>query len=238
MINDALNLKKLRQQFGKEKNVKIPDFLETEEAEKLFDHMDRVMPEDWWFFSSFVNKSGQGYSSKPENIRRFNEELPNIEERLKYAQDGFNSGHFSYAFDRTISNHHEGCPCVECQFRTHLISDEVLALIRLVTGVNVSKPQELFMSRFLARHFLSPHHDANKGKIGFVLSLSKGWRPEYGGNLHIMDEDYVTLQKVVVPGFNRLTLFDIPSRDGVPHFVSHVVPMITNKRYSITGWFD
>jgi Rps23 Pro-64 3,4-dihydroxylase Tpa1-like proline 4-hydroxylase len=214
------------------------DFLENDEAEKLFDHMDNVMPEDWWFFSSFVNKSGQGYSSKPENIRRFDNETPEIQKKLTYAQSGFDNGHFSYAFDRTINNHHSDCPCVECQFKAYLRSDELLDFVRVITGIDVSTPQEVFMSRFLGGHFLSPHHDINKGKIGFVLSLSKGWRPELGGNLHFMDEDYVTVQKVIPPRFNRLTLFDITSRNGIPHFVSHVVPTTTKKRYSITGWFD
>ena len=95
----------------------------------------------------------------------------------------------------------------------------------------------MFSSRFLSNFFLSPHGDKGKGKIGFVYSLSKSWRPEWGGNLHFMEDDYKTVTRTIVPIFNRLTLFDIPSRDGVPHYVSHVVPDVRVKRLSITGWF-
>ncbi len=111
-------------------------------------------------------------------------------------------------------------------------------LIRSITQINVDKTNEVFASRFMPGHFLSPHHDEGKGKIGFVYSLSKFWRPEWGGALHFMRDDYKTVTRIISPVYNRLTLFDIPSRNGIPHFVSHVVPGANVKRLSVTGWFD
>ena len=45
------------------------------------------------------------------------------------------------------------------------------------------------MSRYKGGHFLSPHSDKGNGKIAFVISLTKKWKPEYGGILHFMNDD-------------------------------------------------
>ena len=63
----------------------------------------------------------------------------------------------------------------------------------------ISSVGEFFASRFLPNHFLSPHHDHEKGKIATVLNLSKIWKPEWGGCLHFMDSDYKNVTKM----FNR-----------------------------------
>ena len=96
---------------------------------------------------------------------------------------------------------------------------------------------EFFASRFLENHFLAPHHDHEKGKIATVLGLSKDWKPEWGGCLHFLKDDYKSLTKIVQPTFNKLSLFDIPTSNGVPHYVSHVVPGCKRGRISYTGWY-
>ena len=77
----------------------------------------------------------------------------------------------------------------------------------------------------------------NKGKVGFVYSLTKDWRPQWGGNLYILEDDYTTIKKTVLSTYNRLVMFDIPSQNGIPHFVSHVVNQVPHSRTSIAGWF-
>ena len=71
-----------------------------------------------------------------------------------------------------------------------------------------------------------------------VYSLAKDWRPEYGGNLYILEKDYKTVKKVILSTFNRLALFSIPEQNGIPHFVSQVVPKVNQHRISITGWLS
>ena len=134
--------------------------------------------------------------------------------------------------------HAATCTCLECQFLNWLGSDFMLFFIRSITGVEVSRTNEVVASRFTSNQFLSPHHDEGKGKIGFVYTLTKNWRPEWGGNLHFMEDDYSTVIKTIVPVFNRLTIFDIPSKNGVAHYVSHILPTVKSNRISITGWFE
>jgi hypothetical protein len=235
MINPALNVVKLAESFRRNKSIQISDFLKEEEATKLYDWLNGGMPEDWWF-TSVHNPLEKDYKGAT-NIRNKPEARELINIKIKEANEAFLNGSFSYVFDRTTA-HAAKCDCLECQFLKFLKNEFMLFFVKSVTGTNVKKTNEVFSSRFLSNFFLSPHHDKGKGKIGFVYSLSRFWRPEWGGNLHFMEDDYKTVTETIVPVFNKLTLFDIPSKDGVPHYVSHVVPSVETKRLSITGWFE
>ena len=81
--------------------------------------------------------------------------------------------------------------------------------------------------------FLSIHTDEGRGKIAFVYNLTKDWKEEYGGNFELLDEDWKTVKKRLVPSFNSLTLFYVEGK-GVPHRVTKVLS--DNKRLAFTGW--
>ena len=70
------------------------------------------------------------------------------------------------------------------------------------------------------------------------INLTKDWKPEYGGLLHFMEKDYKTVTKVILPEFNKLTLFHIPKDGGIPHYVSPVNPGVQLNRISFTGWLS
>ncbi len=242
MINPALNVVKLAETFEREKRVQITNFLKEDQANELHKWFNLDMPEDWWF-TSIHDPNDEGYEGA-NNIRVMagvgevaDEQQKLINIKIKEANDAFIDQKFSYVFDRTLP-HAATCDCLECQFLEFLKTDLMMFLVRSITQINVNTTNEVFASRFMPGHFLSPHHDEGKGKIGFVYSLSRYWRPEWGGLLHFLRDDYKTVTKIVPPLFNRLTLFDIPSREGIPHYVSHVVPGAVLKRISVTGWFN
>jgi Rps23 Pro-64 3,4-dihydroxylase Tpa1-like proline 4-hydroxylase len=234
MINHDLNIPEHSESFARDKSVQIFDFLEKEESIKLYDWLNSDMPEDWWFTSIVGAKDGSRNKLEKIQIKPDTKKLRDI--KIKEASETFLNGGWSYVFDRTVY-HDTKCNCIECQFIKFLRSQDMLEFIKSVTGIDAQKLTHVFSSRYLSNFFLSPHPDSKHGKIGFVYSLSKDWRPEWGGNLHFMDEDYRTVTRTVVPVFNKLTLFDISAKAGVPHYVSHVVPNVKVKRLSITGWF-
>tara|TARA_B100000676_G_scaffold249652_1_gene253812 strand:+ start:805 stop:1512 length:708 start_codon:yes stop_codon:yes gene_type:complete len=235
MINTSLDIKQLSEEFAQNKSVQIFDFLKEKDANNLFNWFYDDIPEDWWF-TSIHNPREKDYKGA-NNLQNNEKNKEIIEQKISEANEAFINGNFSYVFDRSLP-HAANCTCFECQFVEFLNSDYMLFFLKAVTGVKADHTNEVFASRFKPNQFLSPHHDEGKGKIGFVYSLSKGWRPEWGGNLHFMKEDYRTVVKTIVPKFNRLTLFDIPSRDGIPHYVSHVLANAPMNRISITGWFN
>ena len=101
---------------------------------------------------------------------------------------------------------------------------------------------------YRAGDFISPHSDLYATReesraLTFILSLTKGWRPEYGGALWWFDGEPAS----ITPAFNSLVLF-VPSPRSW-HMVSpvtgggedvhahHRQPHAPYRRLAISGWF-
>lgn len=240
-INPNLDTDSLRDTFLKTKKVIVSNFLTEESANILYNFFAKDMPEEWWKasyinFTSNSSQNNNGYG-KVELTPRTLSNQKYIKQKLIESQTEFLNGNFSYFFDRTETDHFQECKCVECEYRHFLSNPNTIKWFSYLINCELSSVGEFFASRFLPNHFLSPHHDHEKGKIATVLNLSKNWKPEWGGCLHFMDKDYKQVVRHVQPSFNKLSIFDIPSSNGVPHFVSHVVPNCKLSRISYTGWF-
>jgi len=239
-INPNLDSDSLRDTFLKTKKVVVSNFLTEESATTLYNFFAKDMPEEWWkasYMNFESNSQEEGYGDVV-----FTERTPEnkslIKQKLIASQKEFLNGNFSYFFDRTDDDHVDVCTCVECEYRQFVASEEVLNWFSYLIDSEITSTGEFFASRFLPNHFLAPHHDHEKGKIATVLNLSKKWKPEWGGCLHFMDESYENVVRHVQPSFNKLSVFDIPSANGIPHYVSHVVPMCKQGRISFTGWYE
>jgi len=232
MINTDLNLRKLKYQFLKDGIVTIENWLDPVYAEELWEHLN-TMPNDWW-----------GVSARPDlndnmQIIKWNDENTKvIENHEQLARDAFEKGLFSYIFRRTYEDHYAECYCAECKFTKDVLSKEVVNFLAFITDYKVTQINELFASYYAGGDFLSPHSDGPNGVLGFVYNLSKNWRPEWGGNLHFQNmQDDRIIDRVNVPRFNTLTMFDIATTQGHTHFVSEVVKNVPEKRFAMAGWW-
>ena len=236
-INSDLNITELKREFRENKKLVIENFLTNESAEILYNFFAIEMEESWWqaSFKDFTQTT-DGYGDI-KLLFRTAENQDEIYRNLKTSQSKFLDGEFSYFFDRTDETHYPSCNCVECEYRKFINEPDTISWFSNLIDFNLQGPGEFFASRFLENHFLSPHHDHEKGKIATVLGLSKNWKAEWGGCLHFMKDDYKTVTKLVQPSFNKLSLFDIPTANGVPHYVSHVTPGCKQGRISYTGWY-
>ena len=237
MLNPDLDIDGLTSEFGASNSLVIDNYLRPSYAELLQNWFDKNMPEHWWFASYRAVASGKGYEGT-KFINHSPQNKESIDFEKEKANYSLNKGHFAYMFDRTLDDHGKTCGCIECEFRKFLTSDVHLLFLSAITREYLTRTDEFFASRYTAGQFLGPHHDLNKGKIGFILNLTKNWKPHYGGLLHMLEDDYTTIKKVILPTFNRLTVFHIPSQHGIPHFVSHVNPAVEFNRISYTGWFS
>ncbi|HMO67138.1 MAG TPA: 2OG-Fe(II) oxygenase family protein [Novosphingobium sp.] len=89
-------------------------------------------------------------------------------------------------------------------------------------------------TRYLPGHFLTAHDDGNAGKnriAAWVLSLTPGWRTDWGGLLQFHDAGG-DLAHALMPRFNAIHLFRVPQ----VHSVSLVAPFAAGPRLSVTGW--
>jgi Rps23 Pro-64 3,4-dihydroxylase Tpa1-like proline 4-hydroxylase len=105
------------------------------------------------------------------------------------------------------------------------------------TAIDVSSIGHCFASWYAPGDFLSTHTDKGNGQIAFVWNLTKNWRPQYGGLLHLLNADWKTVETTITPSFNSLVLFDVRG-EGRPHFVSQIIPGVVEKRLAISGWFN
>lgn len=71
-------------------------------------------------------------------------------------------------------------------------------------------------------------------RLALVLYLSPDWKPEYGGNLKILDPD--GNESTVEAKYNSLVAFDTLA--GTTHCVVPVAEAAgTRKRLTIGGWY-
>jgi len=232
-INPKNDASSFRKDFIENGSVFIRDFLNEEYAERISNFLEHGMPSDWWYSSSYTNSH-----DSIRYIRNFDFNQSVIDSEKNLVNDKMNAGQFSYWFYRTIGDHVQDCVCEECSFRRWLISEELLEFLRQVSGLHITKFDTTFASKYSSGCFLSPHHDHKNGDIGFVLQLTKDWKPQWGGLLHFMSDDQQRIEETEVPTFNTLTLFHLPEGSGKWHYVSHVNPGVTRSRIAYTGWFS
>lgn len=233
LINPKNNPLSFKEDFVKNGSVFIRDFLDQHFAEKIADFFEHGMPRDWWYSSSYSNDH-----PSINYIRNFDFNTEAIKTESNLIHRRMNEGQFTYWFYRTTGDHVEGCNCEECEFRKWLLSEELLGFLSQVSGLEITKFDTTFASKYSEGCFLSPHHDHKNGDIGFVLQLTRNWKPQWGGLLHFMSDDQKSIEETEVPTFNTLTLFHLPEGSGKWHFVSHVNPGVTRSRIAYTGWFS
>lgn len=94
---------------------------------------------------------------------------------------------------------------------------------------------KLTMHAMEAGDFLRLHQDSvGRRKVAFVLYLTPGWVPDYGGQLCL--EDQSGIRFTLEPEFNSLVLFDVHGHAG--HWVEAISSAARSRRLSIGGWFD
>lgn len=229
IINEIPDIEKLSEDFSNKKKLIIKNFLEINFAETL---SRNVYLEKNWSLATGIDSVKYEKPNIPQNDKINNVQIKNV-------NNAFSNGHFSYIFYRSMNaGRGQKMNFFEFSLRQTLSSPEFIAKLNIITGLNLTKLTTLFLSKYKSGCFLSPHSDKGNGKIAFVIHISKNWKPQYGGLLHFMNDDRTEITDTFVPSFNTLMIFEVPSENGIPHFVSHIVPGLKNVRYAVTGWFD
>ena len=206
----------------------IENFLPKAQAESLSGQIYDTN-ESWW---SYVYK----YKGLKAPLH-FNNTLRDRFRREEVEADfvkSFRQGDFTYKFKRSTP-HVPNCTCFECKFKADTLhSPEFLSKISEEMDLQNPYLFESFISAYESGDFLNIHSDEKRG-IAFILNLSQGWKPEYGGMLNIMQEDGSF--KAIFPKFNSLILMKLGD-EGTPHFVSEVSKYAPFARVAIGGWYN
>lgn len=226
IINELNNIEDFNKEFLLKKKLKINNFLNNTFAENIFKYayLDKN-----WMLATGIDKNK---FEKLANLQ--NDKINTLQ--IKNVNTAFSNDQFSYIFYRTMNG--AKMSFFEYSLRQTLSSKNFIDKLNQITGLGLTKLTTLFLSKYKAGNFLSPHTDRGNGKLAFVINLSKYWKPQYGGILHFMNEDRTEILESVVPSFNTFFIFEIPVDKGISHFVSHVNPSVKHNRFAITGWFD
>ena len=222
---NLINIVEYKTIYQQKKKVQIKNILIDQVAELLY--KNAKIEKNW-----ILATGHDSVKFEKKVIKQF-EKINSLQ--IKKIQDKFKNDHFSYIFHRSMNNQKPSF--LEYNLRNFMSSIEFIDYLNQITSLNISKLNTLFLSKYKGGNFLSPHSDKGNGKLAFVLNLTKNWKPQYGGILHFMNKEKTEIIESYIPLFNNLMLFEVPD-EGIPHFVSHVVPYIKQERYSITGWFE
>lgn len=206
-----------------DKLLTLENFLEPDDAAIVSDFLEQL-PDDAWAVSVHPHHPTiYTFSNTQEN-------QPTIEAAIKSASAEYARGGFSYYFRR-----HEPAANDHFDFQQLVMSDPCLAILKNVTGHDLTTSISVFCSCYTASCFLSTHTDTGRGKIAFVYNATRTWDPGDGGQFQLLSQDWSKVTKTVQPMHNSLTFFDVEG-EGVPHRVLPVSPQATARRLAISGW--
>ncbi|MDT8398331.1 MAG: 2OG-Fe(II) oxygenase family protein [Pseudomonadales bacterium] len=231
LINPNLDRAAIREEMERSGFVQIDNFFAEEVAEAIFQSLDTQVKWDLAY-----SRNSQGQLIKAGDLSRMSPQ--DIRQAVSSAFD-FSRDRFQFVYNtfKVIDSY------LAAEYRRHYLYEladafhgrDYLAFVRELSGCPAIVRMNIFAARYLPGHFLTPHDDSHvdEGReVTYILNLTKAWRPEWGGLLHIMDADQQSINRTIVPAFNSMVLFRPPRW----HFVSQVSNYAKRPRYTVTGW--
>jgi len=230
-LNDKLDISALAAAYGNKGYIQIKDILLPSQAEELHTCLAKDTPWGLFYF-----RDGQEERIPPEDFEKL--AIDKKQEIFQYifqtASHDYQFMFFYYPIMKSVQAK------VNPGFTLHqwlafLNTEPVLEFVRTVTGIPDIIRADAVATKFTGNGFLHCRRDHQEGKtrrVAYVMNLTKGWKPDWGGYLQVFD-DNLNVEHAFKPAFNCLNMFTVP-RD---HSVSTVPPFVLAERLSLTGWF-
>ena len=227
-INLKQNYNNLKQKYQEKKRIIVDNILIKDYAELTYKYLTKV-PKERWELCIVYNNNQKYENYDNEKNKRLNNSV------IIKANQSFEKNEFSFSFYKILNTNHT-LNLIEFNLKKIFSSSEFIDFLNYLTGEELVKLNDIFISKYNKDCFLSPHCDKQNGKIAITIYLNKHWKPHYGGNLCFLNQKRDKIIETITPYFNTMTLFSIPELTGIPHFVSH---NSSNKsRYTITMWYS
>lgn len=228
-VNPALDLAALHARFARGGRVQVDDFLAPGQADLLREAL--LARTDW---SLVLNVGAKVYDLTRDQRAGMSEgQLAQLDRLvLTAARSGF---HYRYEAIRVGDKTAErGGDDLLTAFVRFMASRPALDTLAAITGFETLQFADGQATAYSHGHFLTAHDDGVAGKnrrAAYVLGLTPGWRPEWGGVLMFHGEGG-EIDGGFTPQFGSLRLFSVPA----VHSVSYVNPIAPEARLSVTGW--
>lgn len=225
MLNPDLDIDALAAAYREDDRVRVDAALPADKAAELSRMLETEIG-----YASMVSVGGVGRALFPSEI----EAMSDDQKRALHAnlmQDASRGVGFLYEGHQIAESDSTKLRAALSQ----LNEPATLQIIRTITGENRIAYADGQATRYRSGHYLTRHLDDPAGEnrlIAYVLSLTAGWHPDWGGLLQFYERDG-TPRDAWAPGFNVLSLFSVRH----VHAVTYVTPFAAKPRLSITGWF-
>lgn len=228
-LHPSIDSGQLAARYARDRRVQIAPFLAEADADRLASYL--AARDDWRRVLNSDAKVFEFASSELDALTR--EQRERLDEAVHMAaREGFQYRYDSIRVpDAADARAKLDDPLAA--FAGFMSSAPVLDLVESISGARGLSFADAQATRYGAGDFLTAHDDDVAGKnrhAAYVLSLTPGWRAEWGGLLLFHDRDRVA--EGYIPAFNTLSLFAVPQ----PHSVSLVAPFAGRARLSVTGW--
>jgi len=215
--------------YAKNGRVVIPDFLTPSSAQWL-DAQLKNLP---WSLTTFEGGNQYEYDLRQLSKAPAAQRQAFQQRIFAQARNDFQFVHYSYALSENVplpdgSRH----PIVG--YFDFVNSQQFLDVMRRITGNPAVCMADAMASCYLSGHFLTTHddtHDKHERVAAYVLSMTRDWNPNWGGQLQFFD-DAGNVIEGFNPAYNTLMMFRVPQR----HAVTYVTPFAGAARLSLTGW--
>lgn len=208
--------------------VQVSGFLETAAAEAIGDLLP-ALP----YAIVAPDEQGETLVINDEVVRRFGEQKVRafLGDTIKRASRGFAFIHQAYS----LQDEYARAPDLPIARVTEFLQSR--AFLDFGAGI-IGAPVDgvrAQASNYRRGDFLTVHDDSHRKDerlAAFTLGFTRGWRPDWGGQL-LFHDARGDVERGFAPRFNTLTVFKVPRT----HSVAPVAPYASQPRLSLTGWF-
>lgn len=229
-LAQGLDMAALASAFATRGRLHIPGILEGPAATRI--HGALMAEKDW---ACATLASGRAWDIPLQEIDSWS---PARLAQFYSTADWEAARGFHFMFDslRLTSLLKAGCPVapVYRELCAFLSGPAFLAFIHTLTGDDRVRHADAQATRFRPGHYLNVHDDDNREYsrlYAYVLSLTPGWRADFGGLLTFIDP-VGHVSEAYTPSFNALNIFRVPHL----HAVTPIARFAPGERLSITGW--
>jgi SM-20-related protein len=229
MLNPALDIEALRNEFARERRIRVRNVLEPSIASAVAAEMEQLP------YKVFC-ATGKGVAViDPHEMAQWDRDRQ-VELQRTLAEAASRAEGFAYFGYRMTESWREAAPDTALgRFYAALNSDQTMDAIRRITNAATFDNVFAQATRYVPGHYLTRHLDDPAGehrKFAFVWGFTPKWDPDWGGLLQFYDNAGEPTWSCS-PGFNTLDLFDVSH----VHAVTFVAPFALGPRLAVSGWF-
>lgn len=231
-LNPALDLAPFARAYAERGIVQIPGLFEEHAAGAIADLLQKGVP--WRIVFTTPDDKPVHYSREELQAQGQERWKATIADVMTRARQ--NRGYFYKTYpmiEAYLKGWDPGHPIH--QLTEFINSADFLGLGRTVTGVTEITKADAHATFYGPGDFLTRHLDTgddHERRAAYVLGLTRGWQPDWGGLLLFLNEKQ-DVSEGYLPRFNALTIFDVKFL----HTVTQVSSFAGAGRFSITGWF-